>query len=212
MPAVRPPWPPERVGIGQAGRIVSALPNQPFPETVALWRRMCVVLADPLKEYLHQDAKRILWGIEDEWERRNRLLQSRDEYFRWPTTSAPRGDGSLTTGDWLEVGILRILGYQVGVHNGQPEPVRHVILSQVFSMRLPPMLPSYHMDEWGMPTTSRRLEKMANSIASFCRSADRRNDGSLDVAISEWKADLRYLYDRFYIGRFHFGRRIFELE
>jgi hypothetical protein len=205
MPKASPPRPATRVGVGHAGRIVSTLSNKSFPETVELWRRMCSVLADSSKSELHRDARQVIWGIEDEWGRRNKLVRDHDEYFNWPTTIASKGNGKLFVDAWDEIGMLKILGYQVGRHAGLPEVTRRLILSRVFSMRLPPVLTASKMDEWGFPTTSRRLQKMAESIASFTRNAVRRNDGSLDDAISEWEDDLGYLYNSFYIGKFHFA-------
>ena len=61
------------------------------------------------------------------------------------------------------------------------------------------------MNEWGMPYSPKRLQKMANSIASFARNAKRRHDTKMDNAISEWETDLRFLYEKFYVGRFGFG-------
>jgi len=194
-----------RVGVGTAWAIVSALPRMSFHESTLLWQRNCAVLADPAKAHLHSDARRVLWGIQDEWERRSRLPDRGEGYFLWPTTDAAGGDGRLTTGDWIELGMLRILGYQVGHVNGKPPAVRQMILAEVFGMRLPPVLPARHMDEWGLPTTARRLQKMAESIAAFARNARRRNDDRLGDAIADWKADLEYLHMRYYVGHFRFA-------
>jgi hypothetical protein len=60
------------------------------------------------------------------------------------------------------------------------------------------------MDEWGADRSARRLRKMAECIASFTKNAKRREDESYDDAIREWESDLQYLYDRYYIGKFHF--------
>jgi hypothetical protein len=46
---------------------------------------------------------------------------------------------------------------------------------------------------------------MAESIASFARSAKRRDAAGLMHAIADWENDLRHLYDTYYMGRFGFA-------
>jgi hypothetical protein len=56
-----------------------------------------------------------------------------------------------------------------------------------------------------MPSTARRLQKLANTLASLARNAKRRRTASLDRAIHEWEQDLGFLYEKYYVGLFGFG-------
>jgi hypothetical protein len=46
---------------------------------------------------------------------------------------------------------------------------------------------------------------MAESIASFARSAKRRDADTLAHAIGDWENDLQHLYHTYYVGRFGFA-------
>ncbi|WP_429018031.1 hypothetical protein, partial [Aeromonas veronii] len=48
-----------------------------------------------------------------------------------------------------------------------------------------------------LPKSTTRLQKMANSLASFARNAQ-RSPHDTSVAVKEWKEDLDYLYHTFY--------------
>jgi len=63
-----------------------------------------------------------------------------------------------------------------------------------------------HERQWTGP----RLQKMANSIASFIRMAKRRSLASLGPAIRDWTEDLEYLHDNYYVGRYDFVWPIIE--
>jgi hypothetical protein len=60
-----------------------------------------------------------------------------EDGFPWPTTEAPGGDGELEA-DWPETGMLRFLGYRVGI-NGLPQAERQEILDYVYLGELPPV-------------------------------------------------------------------------
>ena len=72
-------------------------------------------------------------------------------------------------------------------------------------MNLPPIESPEYMASWGKPATSPRLKKMADSLASFTRSAKRRTSADMSTAIAERESDLRMLYDELYVRKFGFG-------
>lgn len=49
-----------------------------------------------------------------------------------------------------------------------------------------------------------RLKKMAESIAAFARNAKRKRTSVLDDAVVDWEADLRFLFETYYVGKFRF--------
>ncbi len=195
----RPPDPPNWT----AGRLSDALPRIRFAETLDLWIRYCEILSGPSLVNQHRNAKSVLWAIEDHWTHRSRLPNSAD-YFVWPTTNAPFGNGEFNV-DWpSDYGVLRLMGYQVGRVNGKPEPFRRGILHRVYRIPLPPILPHAGIEFWGAPGTGPRLHKIAKSIAAFARNAKRNMTRDLTRATNEWEADLDYLYHQYYLGKYDF--------
>jgi hypothetical protein len=157
----------------------------------------------PEKAYLRDAPRRLTDAISREWERRLRNPKP-DDYFKWPSTVAEGGDGGLVGQNWPAAGLLKVMGYTVGSTDGKPDDLRHAILVEVFSGHLPPVHSPAYMNEWGMPKTAARLRKMAESIAAFTRNAKRRG-APMDHAIYDWEHDLRFLYDKYYVGHFGFG-------
>ncbi|NNH32999.1 hypothetical protein C9413_27260 [Rhizobium sp. SEMIA 4085] len=133
------------------------------------------------------------------------LLSLSEEYFKWPSTEALNGSGSLNSFDAPKDGILSFFGYQVGRGSVLTSSTRYAILDRVFTLVLPPILPSWHMDSWGTPESSRRLRKMAETIAALARNAKHRRSPSYDQAVGDWEQDLQRLHDTHYVGRFDFG-------
>jgi hypothetical protein len=95
--------------------------------------------------------------------------------------------------------------YRVGRTNGLEPAVRKLLLAGIFVGPLPPVFPPNYMAQWSVPKSARRLQKMAETLAAFVRNAKRRHDDRLDDAISEWEHDLQFLYERYYLGHFHFS-------
>jgi hypothetical protein len=124
--------------------------------------------------------------------------------FPWPETEAPTGDGSVDPNEWPDVGLLGKLGYKVG-KGGKSKYRRRAILRKAFQANASEWLPvEEQADQWGKPTSSKRLQKIANSLAAFARNARKRSDPSLEMAISQWEADLAYLKEQFYEEQFSF--------
>jgi len=128
----------------------------------------------------------------------SRLYELSIESFLWPTTNVEASECDLeNTDEWPKKGILGFMSYKVG-EQGINETSRHDILDYVYSQDLPNVNSIEYMKEWGVPRSSRRLMKMAQSIASFARNAKKRNDNKYELAISEWEADLDYLKCTYY--------------
>lgn len=136
---------------------------------------------------------------------RERIIQRLNELsknsFAWPTTATLKGDGYLDADDWPQKGILSFLGYHVG-DNGLNDTSRREILDLAYNGVLPNVNDQAYMDQWGNPASARRLRKMANSIASFCRGKKSRDPDLL--AVKEWDSDLEYLRLKYYVGRYDF--------
>src|SRR5262249_55120516 len=105
---------------------------------------------------------------------------------------------------WLKRGYLNYLGYAVGRSGGLEDERREVLGKAYRANRLPSFFPLDYRSEWGRPKSSARLQKMAYSIASFCRNAKRRPHDAISVAIAEWEADLDWLRVTYYDGRHQF--------
>ncbi|RUW76613.1 hypothetical protein [Mesorhizobium sp. M4B.F.Ca.ET.049.02.1.2] len=142
-------------------------------------------------------------AIDREFERRAHDL-SYDGRFRWPETDAPGGDGSVGGVQFMDEGMLLRMEYRVGVRNGVSTPVRRQILRQLFEDALPPVFPPDYMRKWGDKGTVQRLRTLAYTIAPLAKNLKRKHDSRNDVAIGEYESDLKWLYDTYYVGRFHF--------
>lgn len=124
-----------------------------------------------------------------------------DSPFAWPTTEAEPGLADIGAGyfSW-EKGLLKFVGYEVGVTRGLPQSERQRILDSVFTEELPRVNSPAYMQEWSTPLKCARLRKMAESIAAFVRNAKRNSASTYEVAIDEWETDLDYLHARYYVG------------
>lgn len=133
-----------------------------------------------------------------------RLAQLQNTEFTWPKTTATSGTQTLLNDVFKhEQGLLRNCGYKVGL-NGLPEKKRRQILDDIFLRALPVIPNVCYLNEWGDPSTAKRLRKLAESIAAFTRNAKRQNKSSFSKAIQDWEADLAYLKQTYYDGHFSF--------
>ena len=131
-----------------------------------------------------------------------RKIVSARSYFPWPDTLvADNSTGMLSEVNWPREGMLKYKGYSVGSFSNITSWERQVILREVYEEQLPNLVDSGYMAQWGSPQSAQRLKKMAESIASFTRSAKRkRSQGNFDVAIADWEEDLAWLKKEFYDG------------
>jgi hypothetical protein len=121
--------------------------------------------------------------------------------FKWPSTDAPFGNGRVEQTEWPQVGVLSYVGYNVGI-NGQVRSGRQHILQRVFERDLPLVHSPQHMAQWDRTKSATRLKKIAESIASFCRNAKRKQRANMKRAIENYQDDLDWLKKSFYDGRF----------
>jgi hypothetical protein len=195
--------------LSTAEMFIRRIESASFAELLTCWRKHL-----DLVSYINRTGRkkerlelyeRLVACVESEWKRRGNLLHSSDEYFDWPTTLAKRGKGEIGDVTWVTEGVLSYLGYRVGEKSALTADQRHAILRRVFNMSLPPIESPAYMDQWGRPGSAIRLQKMANSIASFTRQAKRRTSFDMSDAVSSWERDLIMLHDEYYVGKFGFG-------
>ena len=93
-----------------------------------------------------------------------------------------------------------------------PQSERRKFLDYFLGNRLPPIVEESFPDQYGSPRSARRLQKMANVIATICRNRKRRHDAiNYDQAIAEWESDLGYLRTEHYErGQLRFQSPSFE--
>jgi hypothetical protein len=124
--------------------------------------------------------------------------------FDWPTTEANAGEAGLAA-NWPKVGLLAQMGYHVGRSARLTTSERRRILRAVFlAADLPNVVGPAYMAEWGQADSKQRLQKLANAIASLCRN-ERRRRVPPHIAIEQRVADLEWLREKFYAGRFDFA-------
>lgn len=158
------------------------------------------ILGEPSHQ-LRQEAFALREEVSSVWAAR----AAQDNWFPWPTTVSPKGKRRLSSIAWRQHGMLSFLGYHVGEIQPTRRSKRQRILEYVFECHLPPLNDRAYYLEWGSPSTSRRLQKLANTLAAFTRNAKRRDEIALARAIDDWEDDLAFLHDRYYVPFFHFG-------
>lgn len=174
-------------------------------DQIRTWRNCLRRISAGKNDQWEQGAKLIIARIELVWKVIGMDPSAASGYFRWPSTIANSGPGSLDEVTFVEEGMLSLLGYRVGSVQGEPNGMRHLILKHAFERVLPPCESPAYMRQWHDPGTPQRLHKLADTIAAFIRNAKRRKAQKLDEAIADWSDDLNMLYERFYVGRFAFA-------
>ncbi|WP_085034954.1 hypothetical protein [Ensifer aridi] len=194
---------PERAIKIDVSRAIQDIETVDPSKLIAIWENAHRILVDDQKKAQHAAIRAAISAIEAEWKRRNASGEP-EQYFEWPSTEVRRGGGELTINDLQKDGVLSKLNYHVGISQGQPEVYRRRTLAKAFEGPLALDLPIFEMELWGPNKSAKRLRKIAYSIATFVKNAKGRNPIALDVAIKQWEADLRFLHDRYYVGRFDF--------
>lgn len=185
--------------------LVSRLQNRSLAELRQMWINALNKQNAP-GPFSRQALDSLIASIEEEWRRRGALgIVDTADYFKWPSTEANPSKSSMGEFEAPGQGVLGYLEYHVGKTNGQPTKIRRAILERVFNGKLPPVFDKKYLQQWGEPGSAPRLQKMAESIAAFTRNFKRRDDDKLDQAIREWEADLLFLFEQYYIGKFHFA-------
>ncbi|MDQ6788155.1 MAG: hypothetical protein M3033_15225 [Acidobacteriota bacterium] len=105
-----------------------------------------------------------------------------------------------------EIGVLKHLGYTVGKTKGLHFSERQKILAKVFNSHLYQILseeyvryckanyPQY-LEEWGTPKSEKRLIKMRDFLARFCKNQKRQGN---DEAALDYEDDLEWLRMKFH--------------
>lgn len=151
------------------------------------------------------EAVRFRQALLAEWHRRTRHAASPADWFKWPSTRGGDGTAGTDFNAWNEQGMLKYLGYQVGMTEGRSRAARRHILDAAFSSGLPPVNDADYVRSWGHAGTAARLRRLAEEIARFLRNAKSKRSANMGVAISDWEEDMRYLHQRYYKGRFYFA-------
>ena len=98
--------------------------------------------------------------------------------------------------------IMHRVGFVVGGKD-EMKPRRQAILARLFRLaRHPQIVSRDFIAEWGNPNSAVRLKKMAHSIAAFCRQAKQRPRSIMRRTIENYEADLAWLKNKYYDGRF----------
>lgn len=184
--------------------ILEKIPSMKMGETVSLWQNAIRILANPKKSGTQKLANQVIEAIGAEWDRRRSKGTFAGDNFSWPSTEADFGSGGLNTEGWVKEGVLKYMGYKVG-NDGESQPIREHILSQVFLGALPPVSSLAYMDEWSRPQSAARLQKLAETIAALTRNAKRERVFKKRDAVRDWENDLKYLYYEYYVAKFHFA-------
>lgn len=130
----------------------------------------------------------------------------RDNGFNWPNTtivSQALSHVQILNFSLPQEGLLKCLGYQVG-NDGIKLHKRREILAKVFEDELPSVNSKEYMKDWGSPKSSKRLKKLADSLATFSRNAQKKRNVDLKHAIYDWEDDLNWLKETYYHGKFNF--------
>lgn len=112
---------------------------------------------------------------------------------------AAKGDYKAGTRD--DEGILAMMGYRVGKHNGVPEKMRRAILERVVSGPLPPIANLALLQEWGDDNSEKRLARIATRICFFVVKNASFNSENYDQALTEWRNDMDWLKEAYYVPR-----------
>jgi hypothetical protein len=123
----------------------------------------------------------------------------------WPVVSLPdKPTSGSIAGDFNPFSALKMFGYTVGQkgrNQGWTDSKRQKFLSDFMEMPLPPAVRTHFGDEYGAPTSTTRLRKVANVIASNASNFARRGTPAYDQAIADWEADLAFLKATYYEGK-----------
>ncbi|MGO6895429.1 hypothetical protein ACCT15_16270 [Rhizobium ruizarguesonis] len=185
-------------------KVIATFETAEPEKLVAIYQNAVRILGESTRSVEHPKAKKIIDALQIEFEKRGKNVSDSGR-FRWPTTEARSGDGSFQFPKSQTEGMLAYLDYRVGRTHGAHSTIRQRVLSRIFENSLSPSFEKSYMDEWGSNGSAARLRKIAESIASFARNAKRRNEESLAEAIMHWEQDLKFLHDRYYVGKFNFG-------
>lgn len=101
--------------------------------------------------------------------------------------------------------MLDAMDYHAG-KTGKLEVERREILRRTFEGELPLVRDATYTADWGEPSTSKRLHKIAGHLAWLIEEKSRQRDSErYQWAIEDWQSDLAWLKDEFYHSPHNFG-------
>jgi hypothetical protein len=169
-----------------------------------IWRNAAEILVNQSRPADHQPAHETQTQIELEWSRRCADGVWPDLWLPWPrTVSSPAVGGGIYQKPVPDDGMLKAMGYHVGQTKPVREPLRRLILQRIVDGALPPVETPDYVGQWGEPGSSDRLAKLARTLANLAFNEERRGR-SAEGAYGQRKADLNFLYDQYYVGKFDF--------
>ncbi len=90
-------------------------------------------------------------------------------------------------------GLLRALGYHVGVSVGLATEHRRMILDYLLeSEALPPIKDEAYMAQWGNPGSTKRRDKLFRVLKNLIE--EKKHDIKFNKAVSEWADDFVYIF------------------
>ncbi len=125
-------------------------------------------------------------------------------FVDWTTTHiVPSSNELIIVEPDADEGVLENNGYEVG-RTGKRREERRRILAKVFTTKLNNVNSLQYMKQWDNPSSGKRLQKLANTIAFLARIVKSKNNPCFQRAIDEWEEDLAWLKKTYYSGRFNF--------
>lgn len=183
-----------------------ALPKLTDDELITTWIRFARYAALTRPAERPGRDRHFLDALAADWDRRAITLDRDGAFFRWPTTLVAELTGmTAVDGAWPTAGMLDAFGYHVGKTRGLPPKGRTQLLRFIFEERLPLVFDRTYTAAWGEARSTRRLQKLAETLAAMTRNAKRNTARDYTKAISDWEEDLQFLHDTYYVGHFHFG-------
>jgi hypothetical protein len=156
-------------------------------------------LAKVMLELLGRDwseHKREVEGLQLRWAYLCRTTQP----VKWPDTAISKEDRAFDGRCFQcgENGMLSFFGFHVGMTRGLIMAVRREILDYIYRGNLPTVCDEDYTESWGEPASSKRLRKLAGTLAHLAWNAMAKEAHDYAAAISEWAADLQYLKSMYF--------------
>ena len=102
--------------------------------------------------------------------------------------------GSISANGDSDVGDMIAKAMDKVGNEGEKPAIRQQMLDYIMSDILPPVSSPAYMAEWGEKLSPQRYRKLHRVIQVLASSG--QTMGNMDKAVNEWKADLKYLEDK----------------
>lgn len=122
--------------------------------------------------------------------------------WKWPVIHHGESSGTAhLDGDFRQFSALKMFGYTVGKTAGWAQDRRERFLSDFMDMALPSIVEAQFGAEYGSPSSTERLRKLAYLIATNASNFVRNDPARYAAAIDDWEADLAFLKRKYYHGQ-----------